>query len=187
VKGVVLQVDQQGILDATLEVGSVSQQVEVVSQVPIVNTETGHRRDRDRHAPDSGSTPELEGVWLAGHIGSGAVTDNGEWPATTFGSPFSQTVTAPMATAPRSITPDRRRHVKESLFRGLCLIAPPDAINEFNLETNIYDASFGLTAGSTVNLATKSGANQIHGAAYEFLHNSDLDARNFFGLNQTNP
>ncbi len=72
-------------------------------------------------------------------------------------------------------------------FGGFALSPPPDAIQEFNLETNIYDASFGMTAGSTINLATKSGSNQLHGAAYDFLRNSDLDARNFFALNEQIP
>ena len=70
---------------------------------------------------------------------------------------------------------------------GFSLQPPPDAIQEFKIQTNIYSAAFGKSAGSTINLVTKSGTNQIHGGAYEFLRNDKLDARNFFASNQLDP
>jgi hypothetical protein len=70
---------------------------------------------------------------------------------------------------------------------GFALGPPPDAVQEFKIQTNIYSAVFGKTAGSTMNVVTKSGTNQIHGDAYEFLRNDKLDARNFFATNQVDP
>ena len=55
-----------------------------------------------------------------------------------------------------------------------------DAIREFSVLTNNYSAEFGLGSGGIVNAITKSGTNEIHGSAYYFIRNSDLDARNFF-------
>ncbi|MGI8784094.1 MAG: carboxypeptidase regulatory-like domain-containing protein [Acidobacteriota bacterium] len=57
---------------------------------------------------------------------------------------------------------------------------PVDAINEFEILTSSYDASFGRSAGAQVNVVLKSGGNAFHGAAYEFLRHDALDARNFF-------
>jgi hypothetical protein len=54
-----------------------------------------------------------------------------------------------------------------------------DAISEFQTLTNTYSAQFGGN-GAVINAVTKSGTNAFHGSAYEFLRNSDLDARNFF-------
>src|ERR1700730_6218216 len=55
-----------------------------------------------------------------------------------------------------------------------------DAVQEFSVLTSNYSAEYGRTSGGVVNAITKSGANQFHGAAYEFLRNSALDARNYF-------
>ena len=57
---------------------------------------------------------------------------------------------------------------------------PPDAIVEFKVQTNNMSAEFGRSAGATVKVAMKSGANQFHGSAWEFLRNTDLNAVGFF-------
>ena len=57
---------------------------------------------------------------------------------------------------------------------------PPDAIQEFNVQSHMPDAQFSISAGANVNVVTKSGGPQFHGDAWEFLRNSSLDANNFF-------
>jgi Carboxypeptidase regulatory-like domain/TonB dependent receptor len=55
-----------------------------------------------------------------------------------------------------------------------------DAIQEFSVLTNNYDAAYGGTSGGVVSAVLRSGANALHGDGYEFLRNDKLDARNFF-------
>lgn len=59
-------------------------------------------------------------------------------------------------------------------------VPAPDAIEEFKVQTGLYDAEFGKEGGGTVNMVTKSGGAQYHGTAYEFFRNTRLDANNFF-------
>ena len=55
-----------------------------------------------------------------------------------------------------------------------------DSVAEFRVQTSNYSAEFGGNSGAIVNVASKRGANEFHGTAYEFLRNTNLDARNFF-------
>ncbi len=57
---------------------------------------------------------------------------------------------------------------------------PPDAIQEFKIQTHSYTAEFGRNAGSVVNVVTRGGTNQVHGAVWEFNRDDRFQARNFF-------
>ena len=64
-------------------------------------------------------------------------------------------------------------------------IPNPDSIQEFKVQTAIYDAVFGRYGGANISLITKTGSDDIHGTAFEFLRNEALNANDFF-LNRTN-
>ncbi|MGB9336987.1 MAG: carboxypeptidase regulatory-like domain-containing protein [Candidatus Acidiferrales bacterium] len=67
------------------------------------------------------------------------------------------------------------------IFVNLPAIQPsPDAIEEFRVLTNTFDAEYGRNSGSIVNVVTKSGTNQLHGDFYEFFRNNILNTRGYF-------
>ncbi len=71
--------------------------------------------------------------------------------------------------------------VNEDVLTQIANIFPnPDAIQEFSFETNTYSVKFGGRGGGVMNAVTRGGTNQIHGTLFEFLRNTDLNARNFF-------
>ena len=70
--------------------------------------------------------------------------------------------------------------VKELMNGGTSVVPNLDSIAEFRVLTNNFDAEYGNYSGGVVNVVTKSGSNALHGSAFEFLRNTDLDARNFF-------
>jgi hypothetical protein len=65
-------------------------------------------------------------------------------------------------------------------FSAGVAIPNPDTIEEFKVQTGQYDASFGRNAGASVDLITKGGTNDFHGALWEFFRNDDLNANTFF-------
>ena len=72
--------------------------------------------------------------------------------------------------------------VQESRNNGASMVRTLDSIQEFRLVTNSFDAEYGRFSGAIVNAVTKSGTNDFHGTAFEFLRNEVLDARNFFDV-----
>jgi hypothetical protein len=66
-----------------------------------------------------------------------------------------------------------------SFFKTAAIAPSIDAINEFKIQTNM-SARYGAAAGANVNVSIKSGGNEYHGSAYEFLRNSKLDSRDYF-------
>src|SRR5580700_2162300 len=70
--------------------------------------------------------------------------------------------------------------VKELMNGGTAIVPNLDSIAEFRVLTNNFDAEYGNYSGGIINVITKSGDNMLHGSAFEFLRNTDLDARNFF-------
>ena len=83
-----------------------------------------------------------------------------------------------------------RPRVNEYLYDGISVLQPEpgtvpyfpviDAIQEFKVVTSVPPAEFGRFNGGVVNLSTKAGSNELHGAAFEFLRNAGLNARNLF-------
>jgi hypothetical protein len=69
---------------------------------------------------------------------------------------------------------------EEDVNNGTAIIPNLDSIAEFRVLTSNFDAEYGEFSGGQVNVITKSGSNGFHGNAFEFLRNTDLDARNYF-------
>ena len=68
----------------------------------------------------------------------------------------------------------------DSVNGGFAIRTPPDAVTEFRILTSNAPPEYGETSGATTSVVTKSGTNQFHGSAYDYLRNSSFDARNFF-------
>jgi hypothetical protein len=69
---------------------------------------------------------------------------------------------------------------EEDVNMGTAIIPNLDSIAEFRILTSNFDAEYGEFSGGQINVITKSGSNAFHGDVFEFLRNTDLDARNYF-------
>jgi len=69
---------------------------------------------------------------------------------------------------------------QEGVHNGAAILPNLDSISEFRIITNNFDAEYGNYSGGQINVVTKSGTNRFHGAAFDFLRNTDFDAANYF-------
>jgi hypothetical protein len=180
--GLILDVNTALRVDVTLELGTTTEQVTINSapiQVETTSTQMGEvingtkmttvplngRSYTDLLALQPGVTPVSSGQY-------GALNVSGDL------NPGSLSVSGQRESANGFMV--NGGNVEEGTYMGTAIIPNLDSIAEFRILTNNFDAEYGNYAGGQINAITKSGTNDFHGDIFEFLRNTDLDARNFF-------
>jgi Carboxypeptidase regulatory-like domain/TonB-dependent Receptor Plug Domain/TonB dependent receptor len=186
--GITLTVGAQQVLDVKLQVGQVSQTVQVSGEgmsVELASSSISAQVNATtvRELPLNGRSwtdlatlqPGVNSIETQPSFASGSDRGNRG-----FGSQASISGARPQQNNYRldgvSIN-DYSNGAPGSVLGGNLGV---DAIQEFSVLTSNYSAEYGKTSGGVINAITKSGTNQFHGSAYEFLRNSALDARNYF-------
>ena len=168
-------------IDLALEVGEVTQTVEVTAQTPLLQPESsslGQVVDERKttELPLNGRNP-LNLVALVPSVvpqGQSMQNPNGMNP---FGWGNYQ-IGGGMAN--QSMVWLDGSPVNASYANLTALIPTQDSLQEFKVQTNNLSPEYGRFAGGVVNFTTKSGTNELHGSAWEFLRNKDLNANSFF-------
>jgi Carboxypeptidase regulatory-like domain len=178
--GIVLQVNTNPTINVVLEVGALTQSVEVRAAAEMAETQTSgisqvidQRRVVD--LPLNGRQP-TQLVLLSG----AAVVSPPSDLASSKNYPSSTTISVAGGQANGTYyLLDGADH--NDAFGAINLPIPfPDALQEFSVQTNSIPATYGVRAGGVVNIVTASGSNAFHGSAFEFLRNGATNARNFF-------
>ncbi len=181
--GIQLTVDRMATQNVTLQVGAVTEQVTVQAEAELIQTRTaaaGQLVDEKRivELPLNGRRPERLVYLAAGTIdlgrnncqicGHGGVYP-GEETAGVNGAGIYQV----------NFQLDGTSH--NDTYINVSLPFPnPDSVQEFNLQASNFTAEYGNAGGGIVNIITRSGTNEIHGSAFHFLRNGNLNARQFF-------
>jgi hypothetical protein len=193
-KGITLTVGAQQALDFKMQVGQVSQTVEVTTEAPtveltsstlsaVVNAKTVRELPLNGRSWTDLATlqPGVNAIQTQPTFATGGDRGNRG-----FGSELTISGMRPQSNNYRldgiSLN-DYSNGAPGSVLGGNLGV---DAIQEFSVLTGNYSAEYGKTAGGVVNAISRSGTNAFHGDAYEFLRNSALDAKNFFD-SLTNP
>jgi hypothetical protein len=188
--GIVLDTNATLSLDASLEVGGVAQTVSVVDNTLHVDTTS-------TQLGQVITGRQMTAVPLNGRSYTDLLSlQPGVAPQTSITSTTVQDVGAtilnPSGTLnPGTISVNGQREfanyfsvngadVEEDVNAGTAIVPNLDAIDEFRIITSNFDAEYGEFSGGQINVVTKSGNNGFHGSAFEFLRNTDLDARNYF-------
>ena len=173
-----LAVQQQATVEARLEVGELSETVEVSSSAALVNTtiaNLGQVIDNETivSLPNLGRNPMAFTYLTPGVVGSGGRPGDSN---TNFVANGSRNSTSDvLLDGVTVVTVEQNSGVTDLKYSPAV-----DAVQEFKVQTNFFSAEFGQTGGAVVNMVTKSGTNNFDGTAYYFLRNSALNANNWF-------
>jgi hypothetical protein len=173
--GIVLQVNQDARLDFALKVGSTSDRVVVMAESPLIQSEnasTGAVVDEQKikELPLNGRE-----FWQLAQV-SPMVFTPPQGSSLGFRGGFNVAGNAEVT----------NQFVMDGIDNNDQTTGQPthrpsvDGIQEFKVLTGVYSAEYGRQSGGQVIVTTKSGSNEIHGTAYYFHRNDNLDARNFF-------
>ncbi len=180
ISGLIVEVDQRVNADLALEVGEMTQVVHVEGTAPLLNTESSEvgqviENKKVVDLPLNGRQ-FMELAFLVPAVHASAPGHFNE-----ILQGFAATGAGGRPTN-NNFTLDGVDNVSPNC--GYFSVSPSvDAVQEFKIETSNYSAEFGRTGGLIVNVATKSGTNQLHGSLFEFIRNDALgDARNLFNL-----
>ncbi len=174
--GITVDVNQTIRNDFTLNVGQVNQNIEVTASTPPLATDEASLKETISqrsvaNLPLNGRDPLQLAVTTPGVL-PGQKASNGVPPGEDF-------IGAGTREIQNSVSLDGI-----SIMNNLITTTPyhpsVDAIQEFEVQTGTYSAQYGAYMGAHLNLVSKSGTNDLHGAVFEFFRNDKLDARNFF-------
>ena len=176
--GIVLQVDANRTVDAALKIGSVSEQVTVQADAAMVETRStsvGTVVDNQHvvELPLNGRNA-TELIFLAGMatVANDGLASVRNYPTVMI------SVAGGIANWTTYVLDGANNN---DPYNNLNYPTPfPDALQEFKVETSALQAQYGQHASAAVNIVTKSGTNQLHGDAFDFIRNGDFNARDFF-------
>ncbi len=176
-KGVALDLNQVLTVDIALQIGGSTDVVEVTGTPPVVDT-TSTQLGAVVNERSSTQLPlNTRDVFQLLQLQPGVQSQIGN--NLFYGSDKPGVVTVNGGRG-RSNNYSVNGGDSNDLFANLPAVQPsPDSIEEFRVITNSFDAEYGRNSGAVVNVVTKSGTNDFHGSAYEFLRNDVLNAHGF--------
>ncbi len=179
--GIVLEVERRARVDFELEIGTVTESLEVVGEAPLVDASSAtvgkvveNRRLSD--LPINGRNTFALVMLTPGVKSNAGPTNSG------FADRGIELSSVSINGGPNALNSYLLDGATNNISYFADINANPtvDAVEEFKVQSNTMSTEFGFTAGGIVNVVTKSGTNTPHGNLYEFLRNNKFDARNTF-------
>jgi hypothetical protein len=182
-------VNQVVRVNLTLQVGAVTESVEVTGAAPLLQSETSSLGTIESERRISDLPLNGRNFIQLAYLGPGA--NSGQSGSNVSGGVF-ENERANEALSVNGLRVSNNNFLLNGVdnnefgLGGVVVLPPPDAIQEFRTEENSMSAEFGR-GGAAVNVVLKSGTNRVHGGAYEFIRNDALDARNYFASPPPSP
>jgi len=186
--GIEVQVQATVRVDASMQIGDVGQTVEVTAQTPLLQTETSSLGTvvdprKVQEMPLNGRNVLNLVTLVPGVVAQGQSMQNPTGQNIfSFGNfQINGGIAGQNATFLDGAT------LNAAQGSLIALIPTQDAMQEFKVQTNSMGPEYGRFAGGVINLVSKSGSNEFHGSAYEFLRNKVLNANTFFNNSSGKP
>ena len=177
-KGIPLDLNQVVTVDLTLQVGGATDVVEVTGAPPVVDTTSTQLGAVVNERATTELPLNTRDTYQLLQLQPGVQSQLG---SNLFHGSSDPGVVSVNGGRGRANNYEVNGGDANDVFVNLPAIQPsPDAIQEFRILTNTFDAEFGRNSGAVVNVVTKSGTNNIHGDVYNFFRNTVLDAGNYF-------
>ena len=182
-RGIKLAVAQEAVVNLTLQVGSMVQQVTVTEDAPLVNTTMTQTsglisEEQIKELPLNGRSFDQLLTLNTGTVDNRSNINNGAWTSFSVSGKRPETNRFLMNGVDYIGSNSTGQFITPSGSSGQLLGV--EAVREYNVLQHTYGAEYGKRAGAQVVVVSSSGTNQLHGDAFEYLRNSALDARNFF-------
>lgn len=177
----ILLVAQVAEINVPLEIGDITETVEITAEAPLLETATSDLGEvvnsRTAESLPLNGRNVLQLIGLTPGINTtrnfrNSTNGNGSISAIAFSANGGRNVA-------NSIMLDGSSQEVMG-FNQPSYIPSPDTLQEFKVQTNAFSAQYGRTAGAVVNMVTRSGGSEFHGVVYEFLRNDKLQANNWF-------
>lgn len=179
---ITIRVQDRLRVDFALNVGAVTESVEVNAEVPVIQSETSSlgqviTSTQITELPLNGRDYTQLATLSTGVVRTSSGT-NGNTGGSSTGGQNSFVANGTRGTLNNFLLDGIDNNSNDN--GGLVLRTNVDAIQEFKIQTNSYSAEFGRSGGAVVNAVLKSGGNNFHGSVFEFFRNAALDARDYF-------
>lgn len=182
--GITLDVNAPATLNVHMGMQSASSQVTVKANTEMVDTESStlHQIVGKKYLANLPLNGRNAATLVT--LAPGVVTNSGEL-NDTYANSGNEVSFSVNGTYGDQVSYNLDGAPHQDLISNLNATFPnPDALQEFSVQTNNFDARFGGVGGAVVNIVTKSGTNQIHGLLFEYVRNGDLNAINYFATKQ---
>src|ERR1700675_349926 len=183
-KGLVVNLNEVVSLDIPLQIGGTSEVVEVTGAPPLVDTTSTQLGAVVNERAVSQLPLAQRDAYQLLQLQPGVQSQVGL--DTVYGSDRAGVVSVNGGRGRDNNFTVNGGDGNDIFVNGPAIQPSPDAIEEFRVLTNTFDAEYGRNSGAVVNVVTKSGSNEFHGSTYEFFRNDSLNAKGFFDSSKLN-
>jgi Carboxypeptidase regulatory-like domain/TonB dependent receptor-like, beta-barrel len=183
--GITVDVNQVVTLNMVLQLGEAKEIVDVTSEAPLVDTTTTQLGAVVNNRSINELPLNERDTYQFLQMQPGVQSQLGSSGSTFYGSDKAGSVSVNGGRGRANNFSVNGGDANDTFVNAAAVQPTPDAVDEFRVITNTFDAEYGRNSGAVVNVITKSGTNSLHGDVYEYFRNKVLNAQGF--LNTTKP